>query len=290
MGEQSRLGRLGRMASWHAARGLSVFPLSPATKIPALEKVNWQDVATTDQAQIEQWWRAAPYNIGVATGTSGLLVVDLDMPKNAGQVVPDQWRSSDVHSGYDVLVALAAKAHQELPRTWKVTTPSGGMHLYFRQPDCFELGNSAGRLGWKIDTRGIGGYVVGSGSVVRGQRYRAAMIRRPVPLPDWIASRLASPMNQSSRRSVQPGRYGHTYGLKALSNHLEKLLASANGRRNDDLNFAAYALGKVAARGALEPGTIRDELLAASQRIGLGRREAERTIESGLEAGLQSRI
>jgi hypothetical protein len=33
---------------------------------------------------------------------------------------------------------------------------------------------------------------------------------------------------------------------------------------------------------------IRDELLAAALQIGLGRREAERTIESGLTAGLHN--
>lgn len=77
------------------------------------------------------------------------------------------------------------------------------------------------------------------------------------------------------------------YGFAALTNHLDKLLASVEGRRNDDLNFAAYALGQVAARGALAPAVVRDELLSAAMQIGLDRREAERTIESGLTAGLR---
>lgn len=78
------------------------------------------------------------------------------------------------------------------------------------------------------------------------------------------------------------------YGLKALEGHLDKLLVATPGHRNDQLNASAYALGRVAAAGALDTQVIRDELLSAATRIRLGRREAERTIESGLTAGLRN--
>ncbi|MFI6833713.1 bifunctional DNA primase/polymerase [Kribbella sp. NPDC050241] len=149
---------------------------------------------------------------------------------------------------------LAAAGGHLLPRTWTISTPSRGQHLYYRQPDEAELGNIAGRLGWKIDTRGHGGYVVGAGSVIRGQRYRADVIRRPATLPDWIISALtATEPTLTTTAASGPSRFGAAYGLKALTAQLDKLLASTPGQRNDDLNGSAYALGRVAAVGGSTP-------------------------------------
>ena len=61
-------------------------------------------------------------------------------------------------------------AGHRLPRTFTVRTPSGGLHLYFTAPDK-SLGNTVGKLGRQIDTRGVGGYVVGPGSVCRTGYY-----------------------------------------------------------------------------------------------------------------------
>jgi hypothetical protein len=265
-----------------ARRGWHVFPCHPESKRPAIKQ--WEQQATIDEQQIHQWWPDySRKNIGIATGPSGLLVIGLDHPRT-----PDQTPPASVHGatcGRDVLDELAADAGERLPRTWSVSTPSGGQHLYFRQPEDVELGNSAGRLGWKIDTRGHGGYVVAAGSVIRGQRYRADVIRRPAALPEWTTTALTP---APAITDHGPRRASAAYGLAALSSHLDKLLASTEGHRNDNLNWAAYALGQGAANGALDPQTIRDELLSAAGQIGLGRREAERTIESGLAAGLRS--
>ncbi|MFC6156118.1 bifunctional DNA primase/polymerase [Kribbella jiaozuonensis] len=283
-----RGGRLARSALWHAARGLVVFPLRPGSKRPAVD--DWPHAATTDPGQIAQWWSDAPYNIGVATGPSNLLVIDLDRPRHLGESPPEPWNTRGVTCGRDVLEHLASIAGQRLPRTWTVTTGSGGQHLYFRQPGEIVLGNTAGKLGWKIDTRGNGGYVVAAGSVTRGQRYRADLIRRPQILPAWIIAGLTAhalpapcPGPSSGVRVLGPA-----YGLKALEGQLDKLLTSTPGYRNDQLNASAYALGRVAASGALDAQMVSDELLSAALRVGLGRREAERTIESGLTAGLSN--
>ncbi|MEU4603486.1 bifunctional DNA primase/polymerase [Kribbella sp. NPDC023972] len=273
--------RLARAAHWHAARGLAVFPLRPCSKTPAIE--DWPHNATTDAEQITRWWREAPYNIGVATGASGLLVIDLDQPKD-GEAVPEPWDSRGATCGRDVLDQLADDAGQAMPRTWTVSTPSGGQHLYYRQPDGTELGNTAGRLGWKIDTRGNGGYVVGAGSVIRGQRYRADVIRRPASLPRWVAAAL-TPQPDPTPRSATDRRNASAYTLAALTGELDKVLAAVPGQRNDSLNRAAFALGQLVGAHLLDEGAIRDELVSAADRIGLPRNEADRTITSGLTAG-----
>src|SRR5215217_6945144 len=59
-------------------------------------------------------------------------------------VRPDHGAPTARHAGRDVLDQLAADADQAMPRTWTVSTPSGGQHLYYRQPDGTELGSTAG--------------------------------------------------------------------------------------------------------------------------------------------------
>src|SRR5690606_18675731 len=114
-------------------------------------------------------WSRAPYNVGLATGPSGLCVLDLDAPK-PGEPVPPELARQGVRCGEDMLAVVAERAGQPVPNeTLTVRTPSGGLHLYFTAPDGVQLRNTAGErgngLGWKIDTRAWGGYVVAPGSI-----------------------------------------------------------------------------------------------------------------------------
>ena len=81
-----------RSALEMASRGWHVFPCATGTKRPAL-KGNWQRHATTDPGRIRDWWAYRPYNIGISCGPSGLVVIDLDVPKwrDAGSVKPGSW-------------------------------------------------------------------------------------------------------------------------------------------------------------------------------------------------------
>src|SRR6266536_6029828 len=173
----------------HARRGWRVFPLRPGDKRPAVR--DWETRATTDPARIERAWRADRFNIGIACGPSGLVVVDLDQPK-PGQVPPPAYRLPGVRHGGDVLAVLCEANDQPLPvDTYTVRTASGGTHLYYATPAAVTLRNTAGRLGWLIDTRATGGYVVAAGSTVASHQYTALVDVDPVPLPGWLADRLA---------------------------------------------------------------------------------------------------
>jgi Bifunctional DNA primase/polymerase, N-terminal. len=169
-----------------AARGWAVFPLVPGEKIPAIR--DWEQRATTDQQQIHRWWaRGARNNIAVATGRSGLVVIDLDGAH--GDVAPG--RFAGARNGYDALAMRAAETGADMPmNTFTVATP-GGRHLYYLAPSGVHLRNSAGALAWRVDVRANGGYVVAAGSV-RAQGIYQAERRSPVAeLPAWLACALA---------------------------------------------------------------------------------------------------
>lgn len=143
-------GEMQKWALWCARRGFRVFRLKPGDRTPAYK--GWQGEATTDEAAIQRLWNGTEYNVGVATG-DGLAVIDVDV--------------KDGRPGEDTFAGLG------LPDdTFVVRTPSGGRHLYFRVPD--DVRNSVQRLGPGVDVRGIGGYVVGPGSVVGDRQYDVA--------------------------------------------------------------------------------------------------------------------
>src|SRR6202000_200536 len=113
-------------------RGWHVFPCAPGGKRPAV-RGNWQDLATTSRDQVGDWWSRARYNIGIACGPSGLVVIDLDRPHApADDDDPDDAGTLFPLSGADRLSRLARKHRERYPAgTYVVDTPSGGCHLYF---------------------------------------------------------------------------------------------------------------------------------------------------------------
>ena len=196
-----------------AAARLTSGPPSPATKPPtAPAPTRGAAAGTKDGNRGPPPTRAAsagrgrprPYNIGIATGPSGLLVIDLDKPK-PGEVPPPRWALPGITDGADVLAALCERHGQPFPwETFMVRTRRGGLHLYFTAPPGVRLGNTSGRnergLGWLIDTRGHGGYVVAPGSFVDlpdgTGRYEVIYDRPPAPLPEW----LCRPADRPARR------------------------------------------------------------------------------------------
>lgn len=167
---------------------------------------------------------------------------------------------------------------------------SGGEHLYFTAPSDSRIRNSAGRLGWLIDVRAAGGYVVAAGSVIRNRRYRAAEAEVQ-ELPAWIAKQLEGSARQAL--TLEPlldvaGRRSR-YVAAALRGELDAVLAAqpGSGCRNDTLDRAAFALGQLVGASLLPEGLATAALAEASAAIGLPPREAHATIRSGLVAGIQ---
>ena len=267
-------------------QGFFVFPLRPGEKRPLAHFRHWEQRATRDPDLVYRWWLEAPYNIGVATGPSQMLVVDCDTAR--GQTPPPQW--STARGGLDVFRQLAAEAGASLPHTMAVRTPSGGVHLYFQAPQDYQLRNSAGRLGWHIDTRGVGGYIIGPGSVCSG-RFYVVVDRAPVaPLPPWITERLVP--RQRSRPPVgSPERITGHYLNAILEGEVERVRSARPGTRNDALNTAAFIMGQLVGSGEITEEHAWSLLRSAGRAHigveGFTQNELKRTTESGLTAGIR---
>jgi hypothetical protein len=270
-----------------ARRNWQVFPLRPRDKRPAVR--NWETRATADPDRITRAWSAGPFNIGIACGPSRLVVIDLDRPK-PGAVPPPECRHRGVRDGGEVLAMLCEALDQPLPiDTYTVRTGSGGTHLYFTTPAGVTLRNTAGRLGWLIDTRAAGGYVVASGSIVAGRAYTALADVEAMQLPGWLTEQLTEPQ-PTPEHAAPPAAAGNpnAYAAAALRGELDRVLIAQQGSRNHTLNAAAFALGQLVAAGLLRRQFAQDALTLAGLAIGLPSRECAATIRSGLDSGQRS--
>ncbi|MCX4988441.1 bifunctional DNA primase/polymerase [Streptomyces sp. NBC_00568] len=274
-----------------ASRDWRVFPLVPGDKRPAIS--DWETRATTDPDRITRSWSVAAYNIGISTGPSGLIVIDLDKPKHPGDTPPAAWAKHGVTDGADALAVLCESHGQPVPAdTYTVRTWSGGTHLYFLAPEGEPLRNTAGDsargLGWKVDTRAWGGLVVGAGSTFAGYPYEVTRHDPVAPLPSWLAELLRpAPLPPQTPITVAlTGRGRRTAFLRsAVNGEVERVTGSAEHQHNDALFIAAVALGQLVAGGELSEADVTGWLLTAALQVGQGEREARRTIASGLRTG-----
>jgi DNA polymerase I len=291
-----------------AGRGWRVFPIRPRSKKPPAI-TDWETRATGDPDRIRRFngWRDGTHNVGIATGPSGLVVLDLDSPK-PGQSPPAAWARPGITTGEDVLADLCETHGEPYPTgTFTVRTGRGGTHLYFELPagssDLRNTNGAAGRgLGWLIDVRGGGGYVVAPGCVVDldgcDGSYTVTDASNPRPLPEWLTGLLKPAHDVSAPLECIPSVVGRVsdldaYVKAALKGETERVREAMTGGRNHALNKAAYNLGRLIAAGALpEPIATAELYTAASSHFAsdppLTADDARPTIGAGIAAGKRS--
>jgi hypothetical protein len=276
-------------ALYLAAMGWHVFPLAPMTKRQPAVK-DWENRATTDPERITQCWTVGRWNIGVATGPSGLVVPDLDMPKD-GEPGPD---------GETALTALAAELGGPLPDTYTVSTPSGGKHLYYLAPAGTRLRNTAKKICANVDTRAWGGYVVGPGSITEQGGYELVDDTNPVELPGWLVqANVEKPTAAYSApvqiRSTDAGAYGAA-ALRGEAQRVRDAQPTAPGGHNEVLASAAYTIGRKVGAAIIDHTTARAELITAGETlIGSAHwppnaHEVARVVDAGLAAGARNPV
>ncbi|MEI6537645.1 MAG: bifunctional DNA primase/polymerase, partial [Verrucomicrobiaceae bacterium] len=133
--------------------GISTFPCNPKNKKP--ECRSWRPKASNGQSRpltldeghscwISLKQRAQDMMVGLDCEVLRVVVIDLD--RNKGE------RSDS--DGVAEFQTLCDEHGIERAHTVLVTTPSGGQHLYFADPDG-RWGNSTSALAPGIDTRGV---------------------------------------------------------------------------------------------------------------------------------------
>lgn len=273
---------LRRWALYLAGRGWYVFPLVPGTSRPAVR--DWEHRATTDADRISRCWHTGgrAFNIGLATGPSGLVVVDLDPAKTPGQ--PD---------GAAALTALAQARGVPLPVTYTVGTPRG-TQLYFTTPPGVHLRNTAGTLAPAIDTRAHGGYVVAPGSTRPDGGYELLDDTDPLPLPAWLVQALSQRPPAALSTPTQAAHINPTaYVTAAVEGECHRVRHAQPGQHNAVLCRAAYALGQLIGAGLLDQATAHTELTTAAGALirsdcGCTPTETARVITTGLTAGTRN--
>ncbi|MFD5322924.1 bifunctional DNA primase/polymerase [Streptomyces sp. NPDC127092] len=279
-----------------AERGWHVFPLRPRDKRPAGHSTarcpgtgrcanghrTPEQRATTDHDLLAAAWTHAPYNVGIATGPSGLLVVDLDTLKPTDEEgTPD---------GVTTFEALCERAGQAVPTTYRVRTARGGMHLYFTQPPGARLGSTAGRLGTHVDTRGWGGYVVAPGSHTPDGAYTVLDSIAPAPLPVWLADTLTErqPKPIGAAAPAPALTSGGRVATVALERETAAVQNAHEGGRNAQLLTSVRAVGRFVAWGDIPRHVAEEAFQAAGESAGLPPAECRATIRSALDWSLRT--
>ncbi|MBM1171267.1 DUF3987 domain-containing protein [Microvirga arabica] len=300
------MDRLLKAANLEAALGLvhAGLPILPATatcnprsglwtKKPCIS--GWKERAITDEDNVRAHWKRYPHAVpGIALGLAKLVVIDADR-----------------HGGPDGVQAL-----QELIDRYglpdgvvRTITPGHGEHYYFRNLAEEPLGNSEGALPAGINMRGHGGFIIAPGAFrPDGAPWREkegsphltkAFIGGTIPeVPIWLVE-LIRPKRRGTTAAFDgkttPSRLfarEQAYAEQALRNACNEVASATRGKRNDQLNSAAFQLGRIVAAGWISADLVRSALFDAAVRCGHvrddGEKPARATIESGLRGGSAS--
>lgn len=307
------------VARWCAEQGWPVHPLAPGRKTPAGNCAACKDqhhqpadcaclpagrpchgfhAATTNAARIDAWWSGtASWGVGVACGGADLIVIDIDahsapVPDRnrllPGIAIHDSVDLQGLASGFDTLALLAALRRQPSPAdddsTLRVRTPSGGLHVWYRNPHpatrfrCSTGSSSKVALAWQVDVRADGGYIVAPTTrTTQGTYLREGPTRLPAPLPEWLGEELVRTGHVIQRPTVRPrpkvartrrprtAADGHRV-LDPLLLDVAECAATREGAAfTEKLNKAAYTAGGLTAAGHLDEHTARTLLLQAAE-------------------------
>ncbi len=263
-----------------AVHGLAVFPVGSNCKVPRTPH-GYKD-ASRDPAVIRAWWSANPFaNLACATGhVSGVFVLDVDVKGANGLRTLDELE----------------RAHSRLPTTWRTRTPSGGAHIWFRQPER----TFRNRVGFApgLDVRTCGGSVAAPPSERDGRSYTWEARPSQTPLadaPDWLLTLIDPPPVE--RPPAPPLRLDSLdrlarYAEAAVNGEAHAVATTApRAGRNHRLFVAAAKLGELAGANIVPVNIIETALEDAAHACGLiaedGLRAVQATIQSGLARGLQ---
>ncbi len=240
---------------------------------------NWPEEATTDPMKIIGWWNTWPNaNVGV----TGQFIVDIDGPQGEESLKNREW-----------------------PRTPTAKTGKG-KHYHFKWPAVdFPIKNDVSILPG-VDIRVAKGQAVMPPSMhYTGIRYEWEIDPSAcelAELPTWFIDILRekrgkpeaiAPVPKTSDPYAAAQKWAETddrykkYAEAALRDEAIKLMNAPEGERNDTLNDAAFSLGQLVGARVLDELDVERTLKRAARASGLTESEIEKTLASGLAAGMK---
>jgi hypothetical protein len=198
-------------ANYLARRGLRVFRLHRGTKNRFIDR-DWVTSASCDPGDIH----SGDYNVGVLA--DGHVILDVDAHKG----------------GLDSLQSFAAT----LPPTFKVRTPNGGFHLYYKAPPGVEFSGSVEALAKGIDVRAHHNYVVGPGSIFEDRFYVIEDAAPIAPVPAWLVERLTAARQRTADAGKVLGELDTPAAIESARSYLESAAPEAvEGSGGDNTTY-----------------------------------------------------
>lgn len=224
---------------------------------------------------IERWWSDWPdAAVGLPTGEkTGFFALDIDNKPGGA-------------NGFDWLSEMEAE-HGPLPETARVTSPNGGLHIYFK----YVVGTrNRGALGAGVDIRSEGGYVLAAGSTMaNGRSYKWETDTREIAdAPAWLLDLLLPKSAPAHTQYSLSAATNNAYVDAAVDRELADLAGAPMGTRNNALNDAAFSIGTIVGAGALSEAEARALLHDVARGWGRDWSRCCKTIENGLKAGIQN--
>jgi hypothetical protein len=295
----------------------NIHPRQECPCIPAGRTCHGPWAATTNPDLLAYWWTLHPHAIpGIAAGPSGLVLIDLDThtdeqpadPATAllpgidlnTECIPAP-RLATVRNGRDSLLLLAELRGG--PRPWPTgpdhqpivaASPSGGGHLWYREPAGVVLRQAIGELGWQIDIKAGWSYGIAPGATSARGTYTitAGDPARPGDMPDWLLREVVRTASRKEPRKPRPlpvrrtGRPGPASYLATVIERGASELVSLHDGRKRALAALAYKTGGFLDWAGLTPHQIEAQLITAGTDSGLPERLAHRIVTRSLANGL----
>lgn len=271
-----------KLATLWAGKGVHVFPLGPG-KVPLANCPQCSDTspqhlkgctcadagrpchgfhaATTDQDTLRLLFASdKAVCVGIATGASGLVVVDCDTSQDGGK------------SGAEHYAAALKERGEKLVKTFTVATPSGGVHYFYRSvdADCLAPENRAFPM---VDVKTGGSYVVAPGSESKKGTYKHFYgAWPPAEAPQWLVDHLDRPgrLRTSSTDVMVPASSDvkevsnpDLYLEAAVRNAASAIATAPRGSVYDTIRRKSFSLAPLVRGGSLDLEDVVRELEAA---------------------------
>jgi hypothetical protein len=299
------------LANCHDCKDTDGRPAHPIEACPCIPADGWCHgvrAATTDPGRIERWWTLVDHAaVGVATGPSNLVLIDIDnhgtdFPQNpaigllpgidltAEPLDPMLWQDPDrFRTGRDSLHLLAKlrggpnpwpKGADHQPVT--ADTPSGGRHLWYRAPSAnLRQANGKTGLAWQVDIKAGWSYGLAPGTPTKKGIYQhqGGDLTHPGQPPDWLTRELhrVAAIHPNPAPAALPirtmpaasGAAGPAAYLDAVLDRGADEIRHLTDGRKTALSALAYKAGGYLAWSGKPEADVLDQLVSVGTSMGL---------------------